>query len=62
MDIQHPISYELGQHTLEVEEEAAVTIGNETLAIQLDQEEAYLLHLALADLFQHTDNLTQIER
>lgn len=54
---ERPISYDLGQHTVEVAEEAMITIGNERLAVQLEPEEAYRLHLVLADLFQHSDNL-----
>lgn len=61
MTIEHPISYNLGQHTLEVAEEAAITIGNEALAVQLDQEEAYRLYLVLADLFQRSNDLASAE-
>jgi hypothetical protein len=58
MTVEHPISYELGRHTLEVAEEAAFTIGNERLTVQLEPEEAYRLHLVLVDLFQHMGDPT----
>ncbi len=61
MSMQQPTSYRLGQHTLELAEEEAITIGNETIAVQLEREEAYRLHLVLADLFHHLDHLANTE-
>ncbi len=48
----HPSeSYWLGLHVAELSEAGTVTIGNEGVIIQLDQDETYRLHLALAHLF-----------
>ncbi|HLG64687.1 MAG TPA: hypothetical protein VKY19_22295 [Ktedonosporobacter sp.] len=55
---QHPISYQLGQHTLEWSDDAQLTLGNETVAIELEQEEAYRLHLVLQSLFMQQDHPT----
>ena len=53
---QHPISYQLGQHTLEWSDDARLTLGNETVAIELEQEEVYKLHLVLQSLFMQQDH------
>lgn len=53
---QHPASYRLGQHTLELSDDARLTLGNETVAIELEQEEAYRLHLVLQALFMQQDH------
>ena len=53
---QHPASYQLGQHTLELSDGECITLGNETIAIELEQEEVYKLHLVLQSLFMQQDH------
>ena len=56
MAIQHPTSYQLGRHTLECNDDGLL-IENETVAIELAQEEANRLHLVLEELFGQQDQL-----
>jgi hypothetical protein len=52
MSREHPTSYQLGRHTLEISgEDQQITIANETIAVELGSEETYKLHLALQALF-----------
>lgn len=44
-------SIDLGAHTVEVSEDQAVIIANESIAIELDREEAYRLLLTLQAMF-----------
>lgn len=55
MPMQHPASYQLGQHTLELSDDERFAMVNETVAIELEQEEAYRLHLVLQELFKQQD-------
>ena len=52
---QHPMSYQLGEHILELSEDDRLTILNETVAVELEHEEAYRLHLVLQSLFMQQD-------
>jgi hypothetical protein len=58
MATRHPASYDLGQHTLQLLADQRSTIVSEPIAIELDSEEAYKLHLVLQELFVRHDPST----
>ena len=61
MATHHPASYQLGQHTLELSDDERITIVNETVAVELELEEAYKLHLVLQELFMRHEQPTSKE-
>ncbi len=47
--------YDLGTHMLTTQEDQSITIENETIAVQLDREEAYKLLLVLQEVFKEAE-------
>jgi hypothetical protein len=52
---QHPAGYQLGQHTVELGEDEAITIVNETVAVQLEHDEIYPLAPCAPSLFRYRE-------